>query len=164
MHILVACEESQAVTTELRKLGHTAFSNDLLPCSGGHPEWHLLTDTRKCLSLQWDMIIAFPPLHSLSSVGGGVVRAEEEGRAPTGSYRLLHGYSKRGLSADCHRKPCGYHVHSVEEARSDNTAVSVRRPVFKENLLVAEGPAQANPHKGGRAGGESNLRKWKEYG
>ena len=44
MRILVACEESQAVTKELRKLGHEAFSCDLLPCSGGHPEWHFQED------------------------------------------------------------------------------------------------------------------------
>jgi hypothetical protein len=44
MRVLVACEESQAVTIELRKLGHEAFSCDLLPCSGGHPEWHYQTD------------------------------------------------------------------------------------------------------------------------
>ena len=41
MKILVACEESQAVTIELRKLGHEAYSCDIEPCSGGHPEWHL---------------------------------------------------------------------------------------------------------------------------
>ena len=44
MKILVACEESQAITKELRKLGHEAFSCDLLPCSGGHPEWHFQDD------------------------------------------------------------------------------------------------------------------------
>lgn len=44
MKILVACEESQAVTIELRKLGHEAYSCDLLPCSGGHPEWHFQQD------------------------------------------------------------------------------------------------------------------------
>ena len=37
MRILVACEESQAVTIELRKLGHEAYSCDTEPCSGGHP-------------------------------------------------------------------------------------------------------------------------------
>lgn len=41
MRILVACEESQAVTKELRRLGHEAYSCDIEPCSGGHPEWHL---------------------------------------------------------------------------------------------------------------------------
>lgn len=34
MKILVACEESQAVTIELRKLGHEAYSCDIEPCSG----------------------------------------------------------------------------------------------------------------------------------
>ena len=61
MRILVACEESQAVTIELRKLGHEAYSNDLVECSGGHPEWHLQKDTLELLSEKWDMIIAFPP-------------------------------------------------------------------------------------------------------
>lgn len=42
MKILVACEESQAVTIELRKRGHNAFSCDIIECSGGHPEWHIL--------------------------------------------------------------------------------------------------------------------------
>lgn len=41
MKILVACEESQAVTIEFRKRGHEAYSCDILECSGGHPEWHL---------------------------------------------------------------------------------------------------------------------------
>ena len=44
LNIIVACEESQAVTKELRLLGHNAYSCDLLPCSGGHPEWHFNTD------------------------------------------------------------------------------------------------------------------------
>lgn len=35
MKILVACEESQAVTIELRKLGHEAYSCDIQECSGG---------------------------------------------------------------------------------------------------------------------------------
>ena len=41
MKILVACEESQAVCKEMRKLGHEAYSCDIIPCSGGHPEWHI---------------------------------------------------------------------------------------------------------------------------
>lgn len=44
MNILVACEESQAVTIELRKLGHEAYSCDIQECSGGHPEWHIQSD------------------------------------------------------------------------------------------------------------------------
>jgi V8-like Glu-specific endopeptidase len=44
MKILVACEESQSVTKAFRKLGHEAYSCDILPCSGGHPEWHFQDD------------------------------------------------------------------------------------------------------------------------
>jgi len=49
MKILLACEESQAVCIELRKRGHKAFSCDLLPCSGGYPEWHIQDDVRNVL-------------------------------------------------------------------------------------------------------------------
>jgi hypothetical protein len=60
MKILVACEESQAVTIEFRKLGHEAYLCDLLPCSGGHPEWHLQQDVIPLLAEYWDMVIGFP--------------------------------------------------------------------------------------------------------
>ena len=61
LRILLACEESQAVTKELRSRGHEAYSCDLYPCSGGHPEWHLQQDVSELLEQEWDMIIAFPP-------------------------------------------------------------------------------------------------------
>lgn len=69
MKILVACEESQAVTMELRKLGHEAYSCDTEPCSGGHFEWHLQVDALELLKMRWDMIIAFPPCTHLCSAG-----------------------------------------------------------------------------------------------
>lgn len=69
MKILVACEESQAVTIELRKLGHEAYSCDILRCSGGHPEWHLQQDVIPLLRQKWDMIIAFPPCTHLAVSG-----------------------------------------------------------------------------------------------
>ena len=69
MKILVACEESQRVCIELRKLGHEAYSCDILPCSGGHPEWHLQQDVTPLLKEKWDMIIGFPPCTYLSNAG-----------------------------------------------------------------------------------------------
>ena len=85
MKILVACEESQAVTKELRRLGHEAYSCDIEQCSGGHPEWHINGDVipllnggfefttmdgeRHAISGRWDMIIAFPPCTYLSNAG-----------------------------------------------------------------------------------------------
>lgn len=69
MRVLVACEESQAVTKELRRLGHEAISCDIEPCSGGHPEWHLQEDVTPLLKQRWDMIIAFPPCTHLAVSG-----------------------------------------------------------------------------------------------
>lgn len=69
MRILVACEESQAITKELRRLGHEAFSCDLLPCSGGHPEWHYQQDVFEVIDKGWDMMIAHPPCTYLAVSG-----------------------------------------------------------------------------------------------
>jgi hypothetical protein len=69
MRILVACEESQAVTKELRKLGHEAFSCDLLPCSGGHPEWHYQQSVFEVANEGWDLMIAHPPCTFLAVSG-----------------------------------------------------------------------------------------------
>ena len=85
MKILVACEESQAVTIELRRLGHEAYSCDIQECSGGHPEWHIMQDVLPLLNGnctfqttdahthkidgRWDMIIAFPPCTDLAVSG-----------------------------------------------------------------------------------------------
>jgi len=76
MRILLACEESQAVCKEFRKLGHDAYSCDILPCSGGHPEWHIVNDVQNILGENlwnnnkgWDMIIAFPPCTHLAVSG-----------------------------------------------------------------------------------------------
>ncbi len=84
LNILVACEESQTVCKEFRKLGHIAFSSDLLDCSGGHPEWHFNHDVLEVIKngggvLQngeeayiqgdWDIMIAHPPCTFLAVSG-----------------------------------------------------------------------------------------------
>lgn len=69
MKVLVACEESQAVCKAFRALGHEAYSCDLKPCSGGHPEWHIQCDALKLLSYPWDLVIAHPPCTYLSNAG-----------------------------------------------------------------------------------------------
>jgi hypothetical protein len=81
MKVLVACEESQAVTIAFRNKGHEAYSCDLLPCSGGHPEWHLQKDVTSImygskLKVEglpyddgFDLVISFPPCTDLSVSG-----------------------------------------------------------------------------------------------
>lgn len=78
MRILVACEESQAVTIELRKLGHEAYSCDIQECSGGYPEWHLQQDVIQLLKIKWDMIIAFPPCTYMTNAGAVRMRVKGE--------------------------------------------------------------------------------------
>lgn len=85
MKILVACEESQTITTELRKKGHEAYSCDILTCSGGHPEWHIQQDViplingncsfytldgiKHRIDGEWDLLIAHPPCTYMSKAG-----------------------------------------------------------------------------------------------
>lgn len=103
MRVLVACEESQAVTIELRRLGHEAYSCDLQECSGGHPEWHIQNDVLAILPKRdqtnpvqliefqtmdgkwhevwetWDMVIAFPPCTYLTLTGNRWFNVEKYG-------------------------------------------------------------------------------------
>lgn len=97
MNVLVACEESQAVTKELRALGHEAYSCDLLSCSGGHPEWHFNMDVFKVIEgkggiLQngkklkikgnWDLMIAHPPCTFLAVSGARWYYHPEDNKLP----------------------------------------------------------------------------------
>ena len=76
---LIACEGSQAVTIEMRKLGVEAYSCDILPCSGGHPEWHIQGDVVvPLISERWDMVIAFPPCTHLCVSGAKWFKQKRE--------------------------------------------------------------------------------------
>lgn len=84
MRVLICCEESQRVSCAFRDRGIEAYSIDLAPCSGGHPEFHVMGDALdlaymkngKFLTMDgnehscsgWDLIIAHPPCTYLSSV------------------------------------------------------------------------------------------------
>lgn len=85
LNVLVACEESQTVCKAFRDLGHSAWSCDLLNCSGNHPEWHILGDARDIINGnctfttgdgkkhthfgEWDLVIAHPPCTDLAVSG-----------------------------------------------------------------------------------------------
>ena len=128
MKVLVACEESQAVTKEFRRLGHEAYSCYIIECSGGHPEWHIQGDVLPLLNPEWvhrysdepaalgfefftadgrlhfvpgkwDMIIAFPPCTHLAVSGA---RHFEKKRAD-GRQREGIEFFCQFLNADCDR-------------------------------------------------------------
>lgn len=106
MKILVACEESQAVTIEFRKRGHEAYSCDIEPCSGGHPEWHLQVDALELLKMQWDIIIAFPPCTYLTAAGAVRLFNSKGGIKDVDRYekgKIAADFFLRFLNADCGR-------------------------------------------------------------
>ena len=84
INVLIACEESQRVCSAFRELGFNAYSCDLIPCSGGHPEWHFMQDAievinncggkletgkDKYIEGKWDLMIAHPPCTYLAVSG-----------------------------------------------------------------------------------------------
>jgi hypothetical protein len=122
MNVLVACEESQRVCTAFRERGHTAWSCDIIPCSGGHPEWHILGD---CLPLlngdceftteaggrheqkgQWDLIIAHPPCTYLSAASAVRLFDKNHNIKDLDRYMKMQEaarFFKKILRADCDR-------------------------------------------------------------
>lgn len=115
MNMLVACEESQRVCIAFREKGHNAFSCDIQPCSGGHPEWHIQEDVLPLLSGRcefktadgvthtidgrWDMIIAHPPCTHLASSGARHFSKKRE----DGRQRAAIEFFCKFLTADCDR-------------------------------------------------------------
>lgn len=116
MRVLVACEESQRVCCAFRFRGHQAYSCDLLPCSGGHPEWHIKDDVIPILSGdcgfftmdgtyhfidgRWDLIIAHPPCTFLTAAGACNIPKHPE--------RIQYGFEAADffltiLNADCEK-------------------------------------------------------------
>ena len=95
MNVLIACEESQRVCMAFRRKGHNAFSCDIIQCSGGHPEWHIMQDVLPLLNGdcefttcdgalhkilgKWDLIIAHPPCTYLTNSGNAYFSIKKYG-------------------------------------------------------------------------------------
>lgn len=97
--VLVACEESQEVCRAFRSLGHEAYSCDIEPCSGGHPEFHLRCDALELLKMKWDMILAFPPCTDLAVSGARYFAEKREDGRQQKSIEFFMKFAK----ADCSR-------------------------------------------------------------
>lgn len=120
MKVLVACEESQAVCKAFRENGHEAYSCDIVTCSGGHPEWHIMQDVvpllngrcsfktmdgiKHSIDGKWDLIIAHPPCTYLSNAGarwlyaGGELNEERYRKGLDGKNFFM-----AMINADCQR-------------------------------------------------------------
>ena len=114
MKVLVACEESQTVCKAFREKGHEAYSCDIMECSGGHNEWHIMQDvipllngncefetvdgTNHKVESEWDLIIAHPPCTYLTGAGACNIPKHPE-RIPLG-FEAAEFFLKI-LNADC---------------------------------------------------------------
>lgn len=97
INVLIACEESQRVCNAFRLRGFNAFSCDIQPCSGGHPEWHIQQDVLPLINGdcefdtvdgkhhiigEWDLLIAHPPCTYLTLAGNKWFKPEFRDRFP----------------------------------------------------------------------------------
>lgn len=131
MKVLVACEESQRVCTEFRKLGHEAYSCDIEPCGGGHPEWHIKCDVIRLINGycvfttmdgknhyindKWDLIIAHPPCTYLTVTGNRWFNIEKYGDKAMKRFKnrqAAYDFFMQFVNADCEKiaieNPIGY--------------------------------------------------------
>ena len=115
MKVLIACEESQRVCTEFRRIGHEAYSCDIVECSGGHPEWHIQQDVLPLLNGDcgfttidgaehyingtWDLIIAHPPCTYLTVAGA----CSWQKRKESGEQGMAMDFFTHFVNADCEK-------------------------------------------------------------
>ena len=139
MKILVACEESQAVCKAFRGRGHEAYSCDIEPCSGGHPEWHLQVDALELLKMQWDMIIAHPPCTYMTNAGS--VRMRVNGEIVQERFEKAmeaKAFFMKFYEADCPKiaieNPTPMKLIGLP---AGDTAISIWSPIQQKNVFMA---------------------------
>ena len=166
MNVLVACEESQRVCIAFRERGHNAFSCDIEPCSGGHPEWHIMQDVIPLLNGRcsfitmdgiehsidgkWDLIIAHPPCTYLSNAGArflypkGVLNEERLAKGMIAKDFFMHFYN-----ANCDRiaieNPIPSKVYGLPPYTQTIQPWMFGHPVQKKTCLWLNGLPELQP-------------------
>jgi len=120
LKVLIACEESQRVCIEFRKLGHEAYSADIQEPSGGHPEWHVKGDVLNILNGgefstmdgaehsvdSWDLLIAHPPCTYLSNAGARWLYKDIGGKTYIERERFEKGMDGKEFFMKCYNANC----------------------------------------------------------
>ena len=166
INILIACEESQRVCEAFRKRGGKAYSCDIMECSGGHPEWHIMQDVipllnGKCsfktmdgvehsIDGKWDLIIAHPPCTYLSNAGArflypkGVLNEERLAKGMIAKDFFMHFYN-----ADCDRiaieNPIPSKVYGLPPYTQTIQPWMFGHPVQKKTCLWLNGLPELQP-------------------
>lgn len=169
LNVLVACEESQAVCKAFRALGHRAFSCDLQPCSGGHPEWHIVGDVLPLIDGRCKFTTSDTHTHThkprvgladrssavhLSEQCRGLPNVPETGRnrpgaakAGDGGQSVLSENLERRLRENLHREPFAALHRRPAGAASENPTVRLRGAVEQADVPLAEESAGADPDR-----------------
>lgn len=185
MRVLVACEESQEVSKAFRARGHEAYSCDILECSGGHPEWHIMQDVLEILEegqfntmdgtehhvTRWDLIIAHPPCTYLTVAANKYYNEDVYGEKARERKRRREdaiGFFMAFVNADCDQiaieNPVG--VISTRYRKADQIIhpyqfghpVSKKTCLWLKNLPLLKPTNIVKPeiiHSKGRTGGYS---------
>jgi hypothetical protein len=108
MLVLIGCEESQVICKSFRKAGFEAYSCDLQPCSGGHPEWHLQMDVFKAIKLKsWDLGIFHPPCTDLSLSGAWKFKEKQKDGRQQASIKFFMDLTKTNIKHTAIENPMG---------------------------------------------------------
>lgn len=168
LKVLIACEESQRVCIEFRKLGHEAYSADIQEPSGGHPEWHIHCDVLNVLNggefrtmdgaehtvEKWDLIIAHPPCTYLTVSGNRWFNVERYGDTAIRRYHDREQAAEFFMSfvnADCKHiaieNPIGYMNTHYREADEIIQPYEFGHPVRKATCLWLKNLPTLTPTK-----------------
>lgn len=162
MRVLVACEESQRVCTAFRERGHEAYSCDILPCSGGHQEWHIQGDALKIIGggsfvtmdgaehfvEKWDLLIAHPPCTYISNAGARFLYPKgklNEDRLRKGIEATHFFLRLLWADVDHRRRRKSRTVNCLLSSKlyAVDTTVAIWTPGTEENMPVVEKSAEA---------------------
>ena len=167
MKVLIACEESQEVCKAFREKGHEAFSCDIIECSGGHPEWHIMQDVLPLLNgrcefstvdgvqhsieSRWDLIIAHPPCTYLSNAGACRLYPKK-GQLDMERYKKgleAKEFFLQILNADCEKicveNPVSSKVFEMPAYSQEIQPWQFGHPVTKKTRLWLRGLPQLQP-------------------
>lgn len=164
MKVLIACEESQRVCTEFRKLGHEAYSADIQEPSGNHPEWHILGDVLNVLNGgefstmdntshkvdKWDLIIAHPPCTYLSNAGarwlfkGGKLNQERYEKG-LGAKKFFMEFYNAACEKIAIENPVPSRVYNLPEKTQIIEPYMFGHPVTKKTCLWLKGIEPLKP-------------------
>lgn len=152
MKILIACEESQTVCKAFREKGHEAYSCDILPCSGGHPEWHIQDDVLKHLNDGWDMMIAHPPCTYLSNAGAvhlypkGVLNQERYKKGLKAKRFFLKLLNSK-IPKICVENPVQSTIYKIPKYTQSIQPYQFGHPFSKKTCLWLKGLPELKPTK-----------------